>query len=408
MFGGVENVQGDINFLAGAGDTLNQEAIIDDQLEASRELECRLTLENERLAERDRVQRAIRDRIRELTQQQAEYNSRIHEVDTEIRTLAIQAAQRDRPRASVPPSFAGVSVATPASTIRRGISEEPEYLEDDVVRDPDVIRLEPAWDFMKRHLDRGKNWKPNSSPKYKGETKSECDKCLDHWEGVFRAQPWTYSRHSGHINIAASYLIDTAQSSWTATIKSGNPPTTWNGYKLWCSNIILIPVRRDQEAFEEHRNLKQKEGESVRTLYNRMIQLEQDLDEVPSNKRRIQTFQAAIQDAKTMRNLLTMLGKDADFNVTRLEDHMEAAQTAEQAAYPNGRKQVLIGPRHPEKRAGSPDTRERRDPSKYGRGGGNSGRGNRRSNTPGVSRLELEHLGRSVSGTTLIRYLLCM
>jgi hypothetical protein len=303
---------------------------------------------------------------------------------------------------------------TPASVVlpsREAPFPEPEpvsYPEATGTDDSDLILPEPPYNILKTYLDREKSLKVRASEPYRGSNLKEWRTFISHWEGVFRTQPWTYNRHSARVYSAASYMKDEPHDAWEAALKQ-NPPARvhWESFSRFLANLIQAPQTRKQDAFEELRNLRQQDGESVSELYTRMVSLEVDQDQRPERDR-VRTLDAALSNYKTKQMLVSILSGDEAASVN---EWLEKAQKAEHVAHPKSSRNKGESSKgnpsskdpEPNKGSGENDRRKRkerfRNRNRDGNSGGNS---SRNGNSGGSSRP-----ARTLPGTSSAKDITC-
>ncbi len=195
------------------------------------------------------------------------------------------------------------------------------------MEDPDFINPEPSPEVLKRCLEREKImriWLPDL---YYGKNLKEWKNFTTGWEAIFRAQPWTYNRHSARVNSVATGLRGVPHDRWEAAVREASPPgpVNWDAFKAFLMNMIQSPEIRSQVAFEELRGLKQKQNESVSELYTRMVALEADIGPRTEDDR-VRTLDAAITNRK-LKELVVTLHRGA--MAPTVSSWLELAQQAE-------------------------------------------------------------------------------
>ena len=216
-------------------------------------------------------------------------------------------------------------------------------------RNPDARRLGDGTAPHSRHT-RGvtfhclfqqqqekKSYKTRTPDVYRGKSLDEWRTFTSSWEMVFRAQPWTYNRHSVRVNVAASSLRDSAHDAWEAAQKA-DPPLCrihWESFKAFLADMIAAPQARQQEAFQALRGLEQLPGESVSELHARMRSFEADCHPPRTPAERVQTLDAALQDQEVKKQLASMLHGQYAKTVAHW---LEQAQKAESLVHPKVKK----------------------------------------------------------------------
>ena len=201
----------------------------------------------------------------------------------------------------------------------------------------DTILPEPRREELKMELDREKSYKTRTPDVYRGKSLDEWRTFTSSWEMVFRAQPWTYNRHSVRVNVAASSLRDSAHDAWEAAQKA-DPPLCrihWESFKAFLADMIAAPQARQQEAFQALRGLEQLPGESVSELHARMRSFEADCHPPRTPAERVQTLDAALQDQEVKKQLASMLHGQYAKTVAHW---LEQAQKAESLVHPKVKK----------------------------------------------------------------------
>jgi hypothetical protein len=178
---------------------------------------------------------------------------------------------------------------------------------DDDKGPDDLIQELPDRHTLKYRLDMEKAVRSKAPDVYKGETLEECRTFIIQMEAIFRAQPLTYNTHRIRVSNAASYLRGTPLKRWTTAEKT-NPLRYlhWEKFKAFLYRILTNPELREQSAFEELQKVKQRKGERIGEMYNRMLAIEDDCDE-RSETDRIRTLDAALQDREVKKMMATQL-----------------------------------------------------------------------------------------------------
>ncbi len=308
----------DDNINLGSG----EDALIDAQIAAAQAAEQTLRAEVEALQRKRDLVDTINRRILQLEQHKGVLRD----------TLRFTTSRSSSVRESTPSSTIIPSREIP------GMELEPTPIPDAMgfESDLDTIRPEPQYNVLKTYLDREKLLKVRAPDVYRGKSLKEWRTFMSSWEAVFRTQPWTYNRHSARVNSAASALRDDPHDAWEAAMKQ-NPPACeihWERFKAYLADMLQAPQTRQQDAFEELRDLQQKDGETVAELYTRMVSLEVDQDTRPE-KDRVRTLDAALSDHKTRSMLVSILSGGEAASVS---EWLEKAQKAEHTAHPKSRR----------------------------------------------------------------------
>lgn len=300
----------------------DQDAEIDARVAAAQAAEQGLRTEVEALQRKQELVDAINQRILQLEQHKGTLRD----------TLRFTTSRGNSVRESTPSS----SVIPTRELPEMGLEPTPFPDAMSFESDLDTIRQEPPYNVLKMHLDREKLLKVRAPDLYRGKSLKEWRTFMSSWEAVFRTQPWTYNRHSSRVNSAASALRDEPHDAWEAAMKQSPPSCEvhWERFKAYLADMLQAPQTRQQDAFEELRDLHQKDGETVAELYTRMISLEVDQDPRPERDR-VRTLDAALSDYKTRQMLVSILSGGEAASVS---EWLEKAQKAEHTAHPKSRR----------------------------------------------------------------------
>lgn len=349
----------------------NIDAAIDAQVAAAQAAEQDLRNEVEALQRKQTLVDAINKRILELEQ----YKGNLRD------TLRFTTSRGNSVRASTPSSTVLPSREGPGMDLDSTPSLDAMGFESDL----DTIRPEPPYKLLKMSLDREKLLKVRTPDLYRGKSLKEWRTFVSSWEAVFRTQPWTYNRHSSRVNSAASALRDEPHDAWEAAMKQSPPACDihWERFKAYLADMLQAPQTRQQDAFEEIRDLQQKDGETVAELYTRMISLEVDQDPRPERDR-VRTLDAALSDYKTRQMLVSILSGGEAATVS---EWLEKAQKAEHTARPKSRRAKTgenskgnSASKDSEANSNSQDRRKKKD--KYRKNHENSSGGNSAPSKP--------------------------
>jgi len=298
------------------------DALIEAQVAAAQAAEQTLRHEVEALQRKQELVDAINRRILQLEQHKGTLRDTLR-----FSTSRSSSARESTPSSMVIPTREGPGMGLESTPFPDAMGFESDL---------DTIRQEPPYNVLKMMLDREKLLKVRTPDLYRGKSLKEWRTFVSSWEAVFRTQPWTYNRHSSRVNSAASALRDDPHDAWEAAMKQSPPACeiNWEKFKAYLADMLQAPQTRQQDAFEEIRDLHQKDGETVAELYTRMISLEVDQDPRPERDR-VRTLDAALSDFKTRQMLVSILSGGEAASVS---EWLEKAQKAEHTAHPKSRR----------------------------------------------------------------------
>lgn len=110
---------------------------------------------------------------------------------------------------------------------------------------------------------------------YSGKDLGELQDYDTSWKLQFAAMPGMQDLNDAdRINIAATSLTDIAASTWA---RNEEPVETWAEFIALLRNIVQDPANRMMEALIKIRKKQQREGQTVRELYEELAQLRRDI-----------------------------------------------------------------------------------------------------------------------------------
>jgi hypothetical protein len=198
--------------------------------------------------------------------------------------------------------------------------------------DPDLVSPEPP--NIDKLVSHEKAMQAVLPAHYKGTSQQELEEWISAWNRVFRVKQWTYNRWSVRVNVASTLLKGLPQNRWEANVKSGYkqcPYSNWDAFKEFLNSLIIAKTARNTQAIDNYRKLSWEwKKESIQELYTRMLSIEADMGDQPTEKHRVDTLYSACKNNPSFS--MSLFTINADVLPSTLDEFIDQCTRAEQAS----------------------------------------------------------------------------